>query len=64
VLALVPPLVMFLTQSDLVSSADLSRVRFISCGAAPATKSLIEQFVEKAKCPSLDFREGELKTKK
>ncbi|XP_059482537.1 uncharacterized protein LOC132200818 [Neocloeon triangulifer] len=58
VLALVPPLVMFLTQSDLVTSTDLSRVRFISCGAAPATKSLIEQFMEKAQCSELDFREG------
>ncbi|CAB3363097.1 Hypothetical predicted protein [Cloeon dipterum] len=58
VLALVPPLVMYLTQSELVTSSDLSRVRFISCGAAPATKSLIEQFMIKANCPDLDFREG------
>ncbi|KAF4523515.1 hypothetical protein B566_EDAN004586 [Ephemera danica] len=58
VLSVVPPLMMFMANSDLVAPSDLNRVRFVTCGGAPATPALIQQFVKRANSKNLDFREG------
>lgn len=58
VVYLVPPLLLFLAKHPEVKEEDLSSIKQIICGAAPATKTIIESFLERAGRSDIDFREG------
>jgi hypothetical protein len=51
---------MFLATTNEVSQEDLARIRLVTCGAAPATRALIEQFIKKANSREMEFREGDV----
>ncbi|KAG8233460.1 hypothetical protein J437_LFUL010571 [Ladona fulva] len=58
VVYLVPPLLLFLAKHPDVRAEDLASIRQVICGAAPATKTIIDAFLERAERKNVDFREG------
>ncbi|CAH1783073.1 unnamed protein product [Owenia fusiformis] len=52
-LHIIPPLVLFLTQSPEVHDIDISTVNDVFCAAAPLGKTLAEDFTVKMKCDRL-----------
>ncbi|XP_075233966.1 uncharacterized protein LOC142331766 [Lycorma delicatula] len=57
-LFVVPSLLLFLASHPAVKTEYLSSIKQITCGAAPATKGLIDKFKEKLGRKDLDIRQG------
>ncbi|XP_059481833.1 uncharacterized protein LOC132200407 [Neocloeon triangulifer] len=57
-MALVPPLVKFMTQSPTVNAEDLQFLRLVTSGAAPLGKPHVEAFLRKINNPEFIFKEA------
>jgi hypothetical protein len=53
----VPSLLLFLASHPAVKKEHLSSIKEITCGAAPASKALIDNFLEKAQ-KDINIRQG------
>lgn len=59
VLFVVPSLLLFLASHPAVTKAHLESITKVVCGAAPATKSLLDKFIEKVGRKDVSIRQGE-----
>lgn len=58
ILFVVPSLLLFLASHPAVTAQHLSSIREVTCGAAPATKSLIDKFKQKVEREDITIRQG------
>ncbi|XP_046664732.1 4-coumarate--CoA ligase-like [Homalodisca vitripennis] len=58
VLFVVPSLLLFLASHPAVKSEHLASIKEVTCGAAPATKSLMDKFLEKVARTDINIRQG------
>lgn len=62
-LFVVPSLLLFLASHPAVKTEYLSSIKEVTCGAAPATKGLIDKFKEKVGRTDLTIRQGKIFSK-